>query len=112
MIGNSQVFEDIVDLIAHGDGNALVPHMMSEIELSINDEQLTLERNDAGKKLVEFFHEFPVVSMDVVHSGKSKGGHDYFIGQIEAEGAAFRIVIYTKEENDKHPIQSIEIEKS
>lgn len=110
-VGSAQEFKEIIDLVSHGDGMSLVAHMGSEVDLSINDELKTLERNEAGKKLVDFFHQNPVKSFDVVHKGTSKGGVTYLISQLITEKSAFRMTMYIRVEENQHHIESIEIEE-
>jgi len=97
--------------VGHGDGMSLAAHMNSEIDISINDERSTLDRNEGGKRLVEFFQQNPIKSFDVVHKGTSKSGVVYLIGQLESEKSSFRMTMYIRGEDDHHHIESIEIEE-
>ena len=85
--------------------------MNSEIDISINDERSTLDRNEGGKRLVEFFQQNPIKSFDVVHKGTSKSGVVYLIGQLESEKSSFRMTMYIRGEDDHPHIESIEIEE-
>ena len=111
LIGSAQEFQEIIDLVGHGDGMSLAAHMNSEIDISINDERSTLDRNEGGKRLVEFFQQNPIKSFDVVHKGTSKSGVVYLIGQLESEKSSFRMTMYIRGEDDHHHIESIEIEE-
>lgn len=96
--------------ISKGDANALAQYFDEKVELSILDDENLLDKGEAKKALANFFAKYKPQSYTQVHEGTSKGaGSKYTIGNLKANGTAYRVYVYMKVVGGDYTIQEISI---
>lgn len=104
MIG-MQVFaqsqSDVFQHIKNKDIKQILSNADEFIDLCILDDQNIYSKDEASKVLVDFFKTSDPNSCEQVHSGTSrKAGSGYLLGKLIAQsGEAYRVFVYTNEEN-------------
>jgi Domain of unknown function (DUF4783) len=95
-----------------GDANTLSSHFDNSIEISIQDKEDMLDKQEAIKTLQSFFAKNKPKSYSQVHQGTSKGNNgQYTIGSLSTNTGVYRVYIYLKVANDKYIIQEMRIDK-
>lgn len=86
---------EISRALGAGDVAALTSYLDNEIELSVLGEDDFYSSQEAATKLKTFFAKFPVSKFSQIHNGVSPTTKaEYCIGNLDAGGKTFRVVIY------------------
>lgn len=86
---------EIARALGTGDVATLTNYLDSEIELSVLGEDDFYTSQEAATKLKAFFAKFPATKFAQIHNGVSPTTKaEYCIGNLNAGGKTFRVVIY------------------
>jgi hypothetical protein len=106
----------IIDAIAKalntGDAESLSQYFGSKVQISIGDQEQTLEKAKAKETLKSFFQAKRSSGYAAMHSGKSKeNGDQYMIGNLSTDSGTYRVYIYLKTAGTSLTIQEIRFDQ-
>ncbi len=88
----SPIVKDIIAAFEAGDAARLTEFLSEDIKVSTIDDQEAHTKFESQQLLTDFFEEFPPITFEEKHRGRSKGGQSMFlIGELETTGGIFRI---------------------
>lgn len=103
---------DYQKAMSSGDANTLNKWMDGSVQVSFNGAMDVVPRNEATKRLQQFFASNPATSFKEVHQGTSQGkDSQYYIGQLIAGDITWRTYLYVKSRGGKEMISEIRIER-
>lgn len=86
---------EISRALGAGDVATLTSYLDAEIELSVLGEDDFYSSQEASTKLKAFFAKYPATKFAQIHNGVSPTTNaEYCIGNLDAGGKTFRVVIY------------------
>lgn len=100
------------EAIRNSDGVALGKLMQPQVEISIEDFEGAVTREEAQKKLVSFFASHKVASYTPKHNGTSKMGDQYYIGDLKSGASIYRVTVFVKKGKDGTKVSQLRIEGS
>jgi hypothetical protein len=100
------------EAIKNSDGAGLAKLMQAQVEVSIEDFEGAITREEAQKRLVTFFGAHPVSNYSPKHNGTSKMGDQYYIGDMKSGDQLFRVTVFVKKTKDGTRVSQLRIEES
>jgi hypothetical protein len=100
------------EAIRNSDGVALGKLMQAQVEVSIEDFEGAVTREEAQKKLVNFFSTHKVAAYTPKHNGTSKMGDQYYIGDMKSGTKMYRVTVFVKKGKDGIKLSQLRIEES
>lgn len=89
---------EISRALGGGDVGKITSYLADEIELSIFGEDDFYSKAEAAEELKAFFGKYPAEKFAQIHNGVSPTTKaEYCIGNLDAGGKTFRVVIYLTE---------------
>jgi hypothetical protein len=108
----TDVAAKVNEAIRNSDGVALGKLMQAQVEVSIEDFEGAVTREEAQKKLVSFFAAHKVASYTPKHNGTSKMGDQYYIGDMKSGSSMYRVTVFVKKGKDGTKVSQLRIEES
>ncbi len=99
---------------ALGDGNvtALSNYLDNSVEIAIVDSEDVYPKQEAIKRLQEFFNQHKPQGFAQVHQGASKGKDSHYcIGNLNTANGNYRVYIFMRNEGGKYLIQELRFNK-
>jgi Domain of unknown function (DUF4783) len=100
------------DAIKNSDAIALTKLMQNQVEISIADFEGALSKEEAQKKLTQFFVNHKVNAYSPKHNGTSKMGDQYYIGEMKSGATLYRVTVFVKKTKDGTRVSQLRIEES
>lgn len=108
----AQGLADISQALGQGDIAKISQHLDAEIELSILGADDFYSKTEASKQLQNFVAKYPVAKFAQIHKGVSPTTKaEYCIGNLDAGGQTFRVVIYMTEVAGTQKIKKMSFDK-
>jgi len=95
-------FDLLSKIIKAGNAKDLVKQFTTSIELNINGEEASYSQAQAEAVLKDFFTKSPPEAFTINHTGASKGGLPYAIGEYKNGQGDYRVWIRMKSVNSKN----------
>jgi Domain of unknown function (DUF4783) len=106
------VIEAITRALNAADADALAQYFGAKVQISIGDDEQTLDKAKATDALKAFFATNKPAGYASMHSGKSKENSDqYTIGNLNTGTGTYRVYIYLKTSGSTQTIQEIRFDK-
>lgn len=103
--------KDIVKAFEVGKAEILLPHLSEEVAVSIIDQKLKTNKEEAIKKIAQFLESIQIVSFKMKHtSTREESG--YMIGSLQTTQTRYRINCFYKKETNIFYIHQIRIDKT
>jgi len=103
---------EISRALGQGDVATLTGFLDSEVELSILGEDDFYSGDEAAAQLKDFFSSYPASKFAQIHNGVSPTTKaEYCIGNLEAGGQTFRVVIYLAEVSGNLKIKKLSFDE-
>ena len=106
-VAQDRDFEQIVKIIKSGNAKVLVKKFTTIVELNIDGEEATYSKSQAEAVLKDFFTKNPPKSFEVNHTGESKGGLPYAIGEYTSGSQSFRVWIRHNKSGEEFQISEM-----
>ena len=108
----SQSLEDISKALGRGDVVTITTYLDAEVELSVMGEDDFYSGAEASAVLKEFFGKYPASKFSQIHNGVSPTTKaEYCIGNLDAGGTTFRVVIYLSAVEGRLKIKKLSIDE-
>jgi N-acetylglucosamine kinase-like BadF-type ATPase len=113
-LANAQadVAPKVNEAIKNADAVALARLMQNQVEISIDDFEGAVSKEEAQKKLTQFFSAHKVNSYSPKHNGTSKLGDQYYIGEMKSGATMYRVTVFVKKTKDGTRVSQLRIEES
>lgn len=86
-------FDHIVKIVKSGNSKELVKKFAGSVELNIDGEEASYSKSQAEAVLKDFFDKNPPNAFEVNHTGESKSGLPYAIGEFTSRSTIYRVWI-------------------
>lgn len=108
----AQSLADISRALGQGDIATVSKYLDAEIELSILGADDFYAKASATKQLQDFLAKYPATKFSQIHKGVSPTTKaEYCIGNLDAGGQTFRVVIYMAEVAGAQKIKKMSFDK-
>lgn len=98
--------------LGEGDVTTLTSYLDAEVELSVLGMDDFYSKGEASLELKSFFASHAAARFSQIHNGVSPTTKsEYCIGNLEAGGKTFRVVIYLNEVNGTQKIKKMSIDQ-
>ena len=105
---NFDVFDDISSAIRLGDSHAISKFFGINVDLTILNQEEMYSKAQAEQLLKDFFAKNNPVSFSIIHTGISKEGSKYAIGNLAtSNGIIYRTYFYVKQSGNGSYIQEL-----
>ncbi len=107
--------KDITPLVSkalqQGDSETLSKHFIQKVDLTLLDDEDIYSREEANKKLSQFFQTNGTISFSIKHKGTSKLDDQYRIGDLITKTGKFRVTFFIKRGDKGMQINQFRIEE-
>jgi Domain of unknown function (DUF4783) len=107
----TSIFDPITDVIKTGSAKEMARHLHSTVDINIEGNVNAYSKAQAEFAFRDFFKKHPPESFTIVHTGASKGGLQFAIGQYVSGGDTYSVLMRVKEVNSVHLIHEISFVK-
>lgn len=94
----TSIIQTITDGLKNNDIGELLRQLDDDVQLTILEEEDSYEKEKGIGILQQFFETFPTETYQMKHSGESNDGSEFAIGEIDREGALYRIYFVVNEQ--------------
>lgn len=105
------VFAPMKDAIKTGNAKEVIKFFNGSVDMNLNGEASTYSKAQAEFVLRDFFKKFPATDFKIRHTGSSKGGLQFAIGEYVSNGDNFDVVIRVKEVSGTNLIHELNFVK-
>ena len=105
------VFASINPILKAGDAGQLAPHLNGNIDITIGTMKAPYSKSQAEIVLRDFFRDNPPADFSVVHTGSSKAGLKFAIGQYKSGKSVYSVLIRMKQSDKAWLIHEISFVK-
>jgi copper chaperone CopZ len=111
-VKGNPIVDAITKALNSGDAETLSQYFGAKVQISIGDQEQTLEKSKAKETLKTFFQAKRSSGYAAMHSGKSKENNDqYMIGNLSTDSGTYRVYIYLKTAGTTLTIQEIRFDQ-
>ena len=108
----AQPVSEIKTAFSTGNASQIGTYFNPEVEISINRDQSSLEKQQAVAKMRTFFSKHQPSTFSNVHEGASRsGGTGYLTGDLMTQSGKFRVFVYFEGEGNNSKIKEIRIDQ-
>lgn len=93
VLAQEEDFDHIVKIVKSGNSKELVKKFAGNVELNIDGEEASYSKSQAEAVLKDFFDKNPPNAFEVNHTGESKSGLPYAIGEFTSKSSIYRVWI-------------------
>lgn len=112
LAGSIESLSDISRALGAGDVATLSKFLDTEVELSVLGEDDFFTSAEATAQLKNFFKKNPATKFSQIHNGESSSTKaEYCIGNLQAGGKTFRVVIYLAKVNGELKIKKMSFDQ-
>lgn len=105
------VFAPMKDAIKTSNAKEVTKFFNGSVDMNLNGEASTYSKAQAEFVLRDFFKKFPASDFRIQHTGSSKGGLQFAVGEYVSNADNFDVVIRVKEVAGTHLIHEINFVK-
>ena len=104
----ADIFDDIAGAIRSGDAHSISKFIGVNIDLTILNQEEMYSKAQAEQLLKDFFSKNTPASFTIIHTGISKEGSKYAIGNlVTSRGNTYRTYFYIKQSGSNYFIQEL-----
>lgn len=111
VLAQSDIFAPMKDAIKAGNAKELAKYFNQSVDVTLDGEANTYSRAQAEFVLRDFFKKYPPSEFTIVHTGSSKGGLQYAIGNFKSSTAQFNTLLRVKQADNVYLIHEISFVK-
>jgi hypothetical protein len=108
----ADIFDNISSAIRTGDAKQLSRYFNANVDLTILSQEEVYSKAQAEQIVKDFFTKNTPKTFTIIHTGLSKEGSKYAIGNlVTSQGASYRTYMYVKQTGGTEFIQELRFEK-
>lgn len=106
------ISSEITTALQKGDSALLSKHFAENVDLTILEEEAVYSKTQAEQIVKKFFEKNSVTKYENAHSGNSRDGSSFVIGNLETSKGKYRTYYLLKGKGDQLKIHTFRIEHS
>ncbi len=107
----ADIFSPMKDALKAGNAKEMVKHLNQSVDINLEGEVNTYSKAQAEFVLRDFFKKYPVSDFTIEHTGSSKNGLQYAIGNYKSNKDQFNVLIRVKQAANVYLIHEISFVK-
>ncbi len=111
MWAQADIFAPIKDALKAGSAKELVKHVNQSVDINLEGEVNTYSKAQSEFVLRDFFKKYPASDFTIEHTGSSKSGLQYAIGNYKSNNDQFNVLIRVKQSGNVYLIHEISFVK-
>lgn len=101
------IFAPMKDAIKAGSAKELAKYFNQSVDINLEGEINTYSKAQGEFVMRDFFKKFPVSDFTIEHTGSSKSGLQYAIGNFKSSGNQFNVLMRVKQSGNIYLIHEI-----
>lgn len=111
VLAQTEIFSPMRDAIKAGNAKELAKHLNQSVDINLEGDIKTYSKAQGEFVLRDFFKKYPVSDFAVEHTGSSKSGLQYAIGNYKSSSAQFSVLMRVKQAGSVYLIHEISFVK-
>jgi hypothetical protein len=111
MWAQADIFAPMKDALKAGSAKELVKHVNQSVDINLEGEVNTYSKAQSEFVLRDFFKKYPASDFTIEHTGSSKSGLQYAIGNYKSNNDQFNVLIRVKQSGNVYLIHEISFVK-
>lgn len=111
VFAQAEIFSPIKDALKAGSAKELVKHLNQSVDINLEGEINTYSKAQGEFVLRDFFKKYPVSDFTIEHTGSSKSGLQYAIGNYKSNSDQFNVLIRVKQSGTGYLVHEISFVK-
>ncbi len=111
MWAQADIFAPMKDALKAGSAKELVKHVNQSVDINLEGEVNTYSKAQSEFVLRDFFKKYPASDFTIEHTGSSKSGLQYAIGNYKSNNEQFNVLIRVKQAGNVYLIHEISFVK-
>jgi hypothetical protein len=107
----ADIFAPIRDAIKAGSAKEAVKSFNQSLDINLEGEINTYSKTQSEFVLRDFFKKHPPTDFTIVHTGASKGGLQYAIGNMKSNNETYNVLIRVKQSGNSYLVHEISFVK-
>mgnify|MGYP002786169975 CR=1 FL=1 len=107
----AEIFTPIKDALKAGSAKEAVKYFNQSLDINLEGEVKTYSKAQAEFVLRDFFKNHPPSDFSIVHTGSSKGGLQYAIGNYKSGSDMYNVLIRVKQSGNNYLVHEISFVK-
>jgi len=107
----AEIFTPIREAIKAGSAKEAVKSFNQSLDINLEGEIKTYSKAQAEFVLRDFFKKHPPTDFTIVHTGSSKGGLQYAIGNLKSNNETYNVLIRVKQAGNEYLVHEISFVK-
>lgn len=107
----ADIFDPIRDAIKAGSAKEAVKSFNQSLDINLEGEIKTYSKTQSEFVLRDFFKKHPPTDFTIVHTGSSKGGLQYAIGNMKSNNETYNVLIRVKQSGNSYLVHEISFVK-
>ena len=107
----AEIFAPIKDALKAGSAKEAVKYFNQSLDINLEGEVKTYSKAQAEFVLRDFFKNHPPSDFSIVHTGSSKGGLQYAIGNYKSGSDLYNVLIRVKQSGNNYLVHEISFVK-
>jgi hypothetical protein len=107
----ADIFTPVRDAIKAGSAKEAVKSFNQSVDINLEGEIKTYSKAQSEFVLRDFFKKHPPTDFTIVHTGSSKGGLQYAIGNLKSNTETYSVLIRVKQEGNIYLVHEISFVK-
>ena len=107
----ADIFAPIRDAIKAGSAKEAVKSFNQSLDINLEGEIKTYSKTQSEFVLRDFFKKHPPTDFTIVHTGASKGGLQYAIGNMKSNNETYNVLIRVKQSGNSYLVHEISFVK-
>lgn len=107
----AEIFAPVRDAIKAGSAKEVVKSFNQSLDINLEGEIKTYSKAQAEFVLRDFFKKHPPTDFTIVHTGSSKGGLQYAIGNLKSSAETYNVLIRVKQAGSDYLVHEISFVK-
>ncbi len=110
-LSQADIFTPIRDAIKAGSAKEAVKSFNQSLDINLEGEIKTYSKTQSEFVLRDFFKKHPPTDFTIVHTGASKGGLQYAIGNMKSNNETYNVLIRVKQSGNSYLVHEISFVK-
>jgi Domain of unknown function (DUF4783) len=110
-LAQADIFTPIRDAIKAGSAKEAVKSFNQSLDINLEGEINTYSKTQSEFVLRDFFKKHPPSDFTIVHTGASKGGLQYAIGNMKSNNETYNVLIRVKQSGNSYLVHEISFVK-
>jgi len=107
----AEIFAPVRDAIKAGSAKEAVKSFNQSLDINLEGEIKIYSKAQAEFVLRDFFKKHPPTDFTIVHTGSSKGGLQYAIGNLKSSAETYNVLIRVKQAGSDYLVHEISFVK-